>query len=180
MEHITYDKAYISDILRSVKTIAVVGASAKEVRPSYFVMKYMLDKSYEIIPINPGVAGGEILGQKVYASLQDVPIAIDMVDVFRNSEAAGAIVDEALTLIPLPKVIWMQLSVRNEEAAKRAEAASLKVVMDRCPKIEYGKLSGEWAWVGGATGAISSKKQSMHASGKMQSLGLGPGFGVKK
>jgi len=180
MDHISYDKTYISDILRSVKTIAVVGASAKDVRPSFFVMKYLLDKGYQIIPINPGIAGSEILGQTVYASLSDVPVAIDMVDIFRNSSAAGPIVDEALTLTPLPKVIWMQLSVRNEEAAKRAEAAGLKVVMDRCPKIEYGKLSGEWAWVGGASGAISSKKQSMHASGKMQSLGLGPGIGVKK
>lgn len=173
MDHISYDKAYISEILQSTKTIALVGASAKEVRPSYFVMKYMLDKGYNVIPINPGMAGGEILGQKVYASLSDVPVAIDMVDIFRNSQAAGPITDEALTLSPRPKVIWMQLSVRNEEAAAKAEAAGLKVVMDRCPKMEYGKLSGEWAWVGGASGMISSKKQSLHASGKVQSLGLG-------
>lgn len=173
MDHTTYDKAYISEILQSVKTIALVGASAKEVRPSYFVMKYMLDKGYNVIPINPGMAGGEILGQTVYASLSDVPVAIDMVDIFRNSQAAGEITDEALTLSRLPKVIWMQLSVRNEDAAKRAEAAGLKVVMDRCPKMEYGKLSGEWAWVGGSSGSISSKKQAMHESGKVQSLGLG-------
>jgi len=173
MDHNSYDKAYISDILRSAKTIALVGASAKEVRPSYFVMKYLLNKGYNVIPINPGMAGGEILGQKVYASLSDVPVAIDMVDIFRNSQAAGPITDEALTLSRLPKVIWMQLSVRNDEAAGIAEAAGLKVVMDRCPKMEYGKLSGEWAWVGGASGMISSKKQSLHASGKVQSLGLG-------
>jgi len=179
MDHITYDKAYISDILRSVKTIAMVGASTREVRPSYFVMKYLLDKGYQVIPINPGVAGGEILGQKVYASLSDIPMAIDMVDIFRNSSAAGLITDEALRLDPLPKVIWMQLSVRNEEAADRAKAKGVKVVMDRCPKIEYGKLSGEWAWVGGASSAISSKKQTLHPSGKMQSLGLGPGLGPR-
>ncbi len=173
MQHATYDKAYISEILQTTKTIAMVGASAKEVRPSYIVMKYLIDKGYTLIPINPGAAGGKILGQTVYASLSDVPVAIDMVDIFRNSAAAGPITDEALSLDPLPKVIWMQLSVRNEDAAKRAEAAGLKVVMDRCPKMEYGKLSGEWAWVGGASGMISSKKQTLHTSGKVQSLGLG-------
>jgi len=174
MDHTTYSNVYISNILQSVKTIALVGASAKEVRPSYFVMKYLLDKGYKVIPINPGLAGQELLGQMAYASLSDVPEPIDMVDIFRNSQAAGPITDEALTLSPLPKVIWMQLSVRNEDAAAKAEAAGLKVVMDRCPKMEYGKLSGEWAWVGGSTGKISSKKQTMHKSGKMQSLGLAP------
>ena len=174
MDHTTYSNDYISNILQSVKTIALVGASAKEVRPSYFVMKYLLDKGYKVIPINPGMAGKELLGQMVYASLSEVPEPIDMVDIFRNSDAAGPITDEALTLDPLPKVIWMQLSVRNEDAAAKAEGAGLKVVMDRCPKMEYGKLSGEWAWVGGSTGKISSKKQTMHKSGKMQSLGLAP------
>ncbi len=172
MQHANYDPAYISDILQTTKTIAMIGASAKEVRPSYIVMKYLLDKGYTVIPINPGAAGNEILGQKVYASLTDVPVPIDMVDIFRNSQAAGPITDEALSLDPLPKVIWMQLSVRNDQAAKRAEAAGVKVVMDRCPKMEYGKLSGEWAWVGGASGVISSKKPTLHASGKVQSLGL--------
>ena len=174
MDHTTYSNDYISTILQSVKTIALVGASSKEVRPSYFVMKYLLDKGYKVIPINPGMAGQQLLGQTVYASLSEVPEPIDMVDIFRNSQAAGPITDEALTLEPLPKVIWMQLSVRNEDAAAKAEAAGLKVVMDRCPKMEYGKLSGEWAWVGGSTGKISSKKQTMHKSGKMQSLGLAP------
>jgi len=172
MDHSFYDKAYINGILQEVKTIALVGASAKEVRPSYFVMKYLLGKGYQVIPVNPGMAGGQILGQTVYASLSDIPVAIDMVDIFRNSQAAGLITDEALSLDPLPKVIWMQLSVRNEKAAQRAENAGLKVVMDRCPKMEYGKLSGEWAWVGGASGMISSKKQPLHPSGKVQSLGL--------
>lgn len=174
MNHDTYSPDYIRSILQSVKTIALVGASSNTVRPSYFVLKYLLDKGYEVIPVNPGLAGQELLGQKVYDSLKDIPKPIDMVDIFRNSEAAGPITDEALGLDPKPKVIWMQLSVRNDEAAAKAEAQGLQVVMNRCPKMEYGKLSGEWAWVGGHSGIISSKKQSLHESGKMQSLGLGP------
>ena len=170
--HDSYDPAYIRGILDSVKTVAIVGASANEVRPSFFVTKYMIDKGYTVYPLNPGIAGQEILGRPVYASLADVPEPIDMVDIFRNSEAAAGVVDEALALDPLPKVIWMQLTVRHNEAAAKAEAAGIKVVMNRCPKIEYGKLSGEWNWVGGNSGVLSSKKQSMHGSGKMQSLGI--------
>ncbi len=170
--HDSYDPAYIRGILDSVKTVAIVGASANEVRPSFFVTKYMIDKGYTVYPLNPGIAGQEILGRPVYASLADVPEPIDMVDIFRNSEAAAGVVDEALALDPLPKVIWMQLTVRHDEAAAKAEAAGIKVVMNRCPKIEYGKLSGEWNWVGGNSGVLSSKKQSMHGSGKMQSLGI--------
>lgn len=172
MNHDDYSNDYIAGILQSVKTIAMVGASAKPVRPSYFVLKYLLDKGYQVVPINPGLAGGEILGQTVYGTLADIPFAIDMVDIFRNSTAAAAITDAALALDPCPGVIWMQLSVRNDEAARRAEEAGVKVVMNRCPKIEYGKLSGEWAWVGGNSGTISSKKQKLHGSGKMQSLGI--------
>lgn len=173
MNHDTYPVEYIRDILRGVKTIALVGASNNEVRPSYFVLKYLLDKGYEVIPVNPGFAGQEILGQIVYGALKDVPKPIDMVDIFRNSQAAGAIADEALALDPSPKVIWMQLGVRNDEAAARAEAKGIKVVMNRCPKMEYGKLSGEWAWVGGNSGIISSRQQTLHESGKVQSLGIG-------
>lgn len=178
MDHDTYSADYIRDILRSVKTIALVGASNNDVRPSYFVLKYLLDKGYDVTPVNPGLAGQEILGRRVYGALKDIPYPIDMVDIFRNSQAAGVITDEALTLIPLPKVIWMQLSVRNDEAAARAEAAGLKVVMNRCPKMEYGKLSGEWSWVGGNSGLISSRRQRLHESGKVQSLGLG--LGIKR
>lgn len=174
MNHDAYTSDYIRGILQSVKTVALVGASNNPVRPSYFVMKYLLDKGYEVIPVNPGLAGQEILGRRVYAALRDIPQPVDMVDIFRNSEAAGPITDEALKLAPKPRVIWMQLSVRNDEAAARAEAAGLQVVMNRCPKMEYGKLSGEWAWVGGDSGLISSRKQSLHESGKIQSLGLGP------
>ena len=177
MNHDTYSLDYIRDILRSVKTIAIVGVSDNDVRASYFVYMYLLDKGYDVTPVNPNLAGRELLGRKVYAQLADIPHAIDMVDIFRNSQAAASITDEALTLTPLPKVIWMQLSVRNDEAAARAEAKGIKVVMNRCPKMEYGKLSGEWAWVGGNSGMISSRRQRLHESGKVQSLGLG--FGTK-
>ncbi len=173
MNHDSYSPDYIREILNSVRVIALVGASSNVVRPSYFVMQYLLDKGYDVIPVNPGLAGQTLLGKKVYGTLKDIPQAIDMVDIFRNSKAAGGVVDEALALTPKPFVIWMQLFVRNDEAAVRAEAAGLKVVMNRCFKIEYGKLSGEWAWVGGNSGIISSRRQHMHESGKMQSLGLG-------
>ncbi len=174
MKHDSYDAEYIRDILKSVKTIAMVGASANGVRPSYLVMQYLLGKDYDVIPVNPGLAGQTLMEQAVYASLKDIPRAIDMVDIFRNSDAADAIVDEALTLTPPPKVIWMQLGVRNEQAATRAEAAGLNVVMNRCPKMEFGKLSGEWAWVGGNSGIVSSKRQQIFKQGRVQSLGLGP------
>ncbi|HEY7766213.1 MAG TPA: CoA-binding protein [Aestuariivirgaceae bacterium] len=173
MNHDHYSPDYIQHILRSVETIALVGASAKDVRPSHLVMKYMMSKGYKVVPINPGLAGKEILGEHVYASLKDVPHPIDMIDIFKNSEAAGEIVEEALTLDPLPKVIWMQLTVRNDSAAKKAEAKGVQVVMNRCPKMEYGKLSGEWGWVGGSSGILSSRRMRMHESGKVQSLGLG-------
>jgi predicted CoA-binding protein len=178
MDHDTYSADYIRDILRGVKTIALVGASNNDVRPSYFVLKYLLDKGYDVTPVNPGLAGQEILGRRVFGALKDIPYPIDMVDIFRNSQAAGVVTDEALALSPLPKVIWMQLNVRNDEAAARAEAAGLKVVMNRCPKMEYGKLSGEWSWVGGNSGLISSRRQRLHESGKVQSLGLG--LGIKR
>jgi uncharacterized protein len=172
MNHDSYSYDYIREILRDVKTIAMVGASANDVKPSYIVLKYLIDKGYTVVPINPGLAGKDLLGQKVYASLSEVPIAIDMVDIFRNSEAALVVTQDALAMKPPPKVIWMQLTVRNDEAAALAEAMNVKVVMNRCPKMEYGKLSGEWGWVGGDSGVISSKRQIMHDSGRFQSLGI--------
>lgn len=174
MNHETYDNSYISGILQSVKTIAVVGASANDVRPSFFVMKYLLDKGYQIIPVNPGQAGRDILGQMTYAKLSDIPIAIDMVDVFRSSDAVPGIVDEALTLDPLPKVIWMQLTVHHDEAAARAEAAGIKVVMNRCPKIEYAKLSGEIGWNGVNSGVLSSRKPVMRTGYQSYGLRISP------
>jgi predicted CoA-binding protein len=170
MNHDTYSQAYISGILNSVKTIAMVGASANDVRPSFFVLKYLIAKGFTVYPVNPGQARKEILGQRVYARLSDIPHPIDMIDVFRAPDAVPAIVDEALSLDPLPKVIWMQLGVRNDEAAAKAEAAGLQVVMNRCPKIEYGKLSGEIGWNGVNSGVLSSKKPVMR--GGFQSFGI--------
>jgi uncharacterized protein len=173
MNHDSYSADYIRSVLQDVKTVALVGASANVVRPSYFVMKYLMEKGYTVFPINPGLAGQDLLGQKVYASLADIPVSIDMVDIFRNSEASLDVTKEALALAVKPKIIWLQLSVRNDEAAALAENAGLRVVMNRCPKMEYGKLSGEWGWVGGNSGIISSKRQSLHENGRVQSLGLG-------
>jgi predicted CoA-binding protein len=175
MNHDRYDDAYIAAILNGVKTVAMVGASANINRPSYFVMKYLLGKGYAVIPVNPGLAGKEILGQKVAASLADIEQPVDLVDVFRNSDAALAIVRDAIALkdkLGL-KVIWMQLSVRNDQAAAEAEAAGLKVVMNRCPKIEYGRLSGEIGWAGVNAGLISSKRPQLGASG-VQNHVIGP------
>ena len=154
----SYSDDYIRDILRSVKTIAMVGASANTARPSYFVLKYLSERGFTMLPINPGLAGQTILGLPVSASLADVQQPIDMVDVFRRSEAAGAVVDAALALATPPKVIWMQLGVRDDAAAARAEARGVKVVMNRCPKIEYGRLSGEIGWTGVNSRILSAKK----------------------
>jgi uncharacterized protein len=158
MNHDSYPDSYIRGILNTVKTIAVVGVSPKVVRPSYFVFKYLLERGYRMIPVNPGQAGDELLGQMVYATLADIPEPIDMVDIFRNADATLSVVREALALDPKPAVIWMQLGVRNDAAAARAEAAGLRVVMNRCPKIEWSRLHGELAWSGVNTGIISSKR----------------------
>lgn len=170
MNHDSYDDAYISGILNEVRTIAVVGASANDVRPSFFVTKYLIDKGFVVFPVNPGQAGKEILGRPVFARLADIPEPVDMVDIFRASDAVPPIVDEALALKPLPKVIWMQLTVRNDEAAAKAEAAGVKVVMNRCPKIEYGRLSGEIGWTGVNSRVISAKKPVMRD--RFQSFGV--------
>ena len=170
MNHDAYDDAYIGGILNSVKTIAIVGSSANDVRPSFFVLKYLLNKGFDVYPVNPSQTGNDILGRKVYARLADVPVALDMVDIFRASESVPDIVDEVLKLDPLPKVVWMQLTVRHDEAAARVEAAGIKVVMNRCPKIEYGRLSGEIAWTGVNSGVLSSKKPIMRPG--YQSFGI--------
>ncbi len=157
IDHDAYPDDYIRGILRRVHTIAMVGASPNWNRPSYFAMKYLQHKGYRVIPVNPTAAGQTILGEKVYASLKDIPEPVDMVDVFRNSEAAGPITDDAIAIGA--KVVWMQLGVRNDDAGRRAEAAGLTVVMNRCPKIEYGRLHGELSWSGINSGIISSKRQ---------------------
>ena len=172
MNHDAYDQSYITGILGSVKTIAIVGASANEVRPSFFVMKYLIGKGFEVFPVNPGQAGKTILGRMAYAKLADIPVPIDMVDLFRASSAVPGIVDEVLALDPLPKVLWMQLTVRHDEAAARAEAAGISVVMNRCPKIEYARLAGEIGWSGVNSGIMSSKKPLMRSG--FQSFGVRP------
>jgi predicted CoA-binding protein len=158
MNHDSYDDSYIRGILNTVKTIAMVGASEKENRPSYFAFKYLLERGYRMIPVNPGHAGETMLGQRIYARLADIPEPVDMIDIFRGSQYAPAIVRDALALKTRPSVIWMQLGVRNDEAAALAEANGMKVVMNRCPKIEYGRLSSEIAWMGVNTRTLSSKK----------------------
>src|SRR5690349_21607677 len=170
MDHENYSDAYIRGILNTVKTIAMVGASEKENRPSYFAFKYLLERGYNMIPVNPGQAGKDLLGQKFYARLSDIPVPIDMVDIFRASANVPPIVDEALTLTPRPQVIWMQLGVRNDEAAAKAEAAGLKVVMNRCPKIEYGRLSSEISWMGVNSRTLSSKRAQLGKGVQRMSL----------
>jgi predicted CoA-binding protein len=165
MNHDNYPDSYIRGILNTVKTIAMVGISPKDNRPSYFAFKYLLERGYRMIPVNPGQAGKEILGQKVYAKLADIPEPVDMVDIFRASSYALPIVQEALALKPRPQVVWMQLTVRNDEAAQLAEDNGIKVVMNRCPKIEYGRLSSEIAWMGVNTRTLSSKKAQLSGRG---------------
>jgi predicted CoA-binding protein len=172
MNHDQYSDAYIRGILNTVKTIAMVGFSPKENRPSYFAFKYLLERGYRVIPVNPGHAGKEALGQKIYASLSDIPEPVDMVDIFRSSEHVPPVVQEALALKPRPAVIWMQLTIRNDAAAKLAEDAGMKVVMNRCPKIEYGRLSSEIAWIGVNSRTLSSKRAQGLGKG-VQKMSLG-------
>jgi predicted CoA-binding protein len=172
MNHDGYPDSYIRGILNTVKTIAMVGISPKENRPSYFAFKYLLERGYHMIPVNPGQAGKEILGQKVYGKLSEIPEPIDMVDIFRASQFVMPVVEEALTLKPKPQVIWMQLSIRNDEAAALAETNGMKVVMDRCPKIEYGRLSSEISWMGINSRTLSSKRAQNYGGG-FQRMGLG-------
>jgi hypothetical protein len=162
-----YDDSLIKSILRSTKTIAMVGASANEMRPSYFAMMYLLAKGYVVHPVNPGAAGKKILGQTVYGALKDVPAPVDMVDIFRTPDVAVAIVKEALAQKDRlgVKVIWMQLGVINEEAAQLARDAGLTVVMDRCPKIEHGRFSGEIGWMGVNRKVIDNRKPLLFSKG---------------
>jgi uncharacterized protein len=174
MNHDSYPDSYIRGILNTVKTIAMVGISPKDNRPSYFAFKYLLERGYRMIPVNPGQAGKAILGQKVYASLADIPEQVDMVDIFRAAQYALPVVREAIALDPRPRVVWMQLTIRDDEAARLAEDAGMKVVMDRCPKIEYGRLSSEISWIGVNSRTLSSKRAQIFGKG-VQRMGIGQG-----
>jgi predicted CoA-binding protein len=155
-EPLAYDDAYLRGILGRVKTIAMVGASMNDMRPSYFAMLYLQGKGFRVLPVNPRYAGQKLLGETVCPDLASLPVRPDMVSIFRRSEDAGEVADEAVRLgIP---VIWMQLGVRDDAAAERAKAAGHDVVMNRCPKIEYGRLFGEIGWLGVNRGILSSKR----------------------
>jgi len=144
-------------ILRRSRRFACVGVSPNPVRPSYFVGRYLSLKGYDVVPINPGHVGKTLFGATIAGALSDVEGAIDVVDIFRRPDAVPEIVTEALSLDPLPKVIWMQIGVRHDAAAAKAEAAGLTVIQNRCPKIEYQRLFGELRMGGFATGMISSR-----------------------
>jgi predicted CoA-binding protein len=165
MQHDQYSDSYIRGILNTVKNIAMVGVSANTSRPSYFAFKYLLERNFHMIPVNPLLAGQELLGQRAYAKLADIPEPVDMVDIFRSARHALPIVQEALAVQPRPQVIWMQLGIRNDEAAALAEQNGMKVVMNRCPKIEYGRLSSEIAWMGVNTRTLTAKKAQLFGRG---------------
>jgi len=177
MNHDAYDDNYIRAILNGVKSIAMVGASPVNVRPSYFAFKYLAQRGYDMIPVNPGHVGKSLLGKPFVASLSDIDRPVDMVDIFRNSSHVLPVVDEALKMNPLPKVIWMQLGARFALSVReltpiheRAEAAGLTVVMNRCPKIEYGRLSSEISWMGVNSRTLSAKRAPMPTQGMRLSL----------
>jgi len=170
MNHDSYPDDYIRQILNGVKSIAMVGASPVDVRPSYFAFKYLLQRGYDMIPVNPGHVGKSLLGRPFVASLSDIGRPIDMIDIFRSSVHIMPVVDEALKLSPSPKVIWMQLGARDDAAAVKAESAGIKVVMNRCPKIEYGRLSSEISWMGVNSRTISAKRAPIPTQGMRLSL----------
>lgn len=156
MSELYYPDWQIRRILRDVNTVAMVGASTNWNRPSYFAMKYMQDKGYRVIPVNPRSAGETLLGEDVVASLKDITVPVDMVDIFQRSDRVPPVVGQAIEIGA--KVVWMQLTVRHDEAAKKAEDAGLTVIMDRCPKIEFARLSGELGWSGINTKVITSRR----------------------
>ncbi|MEH3119510.1 MAG: CoA-binding protein [Methylorubrum populi] len=172
--HDRYPDAQIRAILKDTRTIALVGASANPARPSYIVFKYLAERGYAVSPVNPGLAGRSLLGRPVIARLSDLGEPVDMVEIFRNSTAAGPLVDEALALPVPPKVIWMQLGVRDDAAAARAEAAGVTVIMNRCPKIEYGRISGEIGWTGVNSRILSARKPQMAKGGLQKRTIEGP------
>ena len=173
MNHDNYSDFYLAEILRQTRVIALVGASPNPERPSNRVMAFLLRKGYRVIPVNPGQAGKEILGEHVYASLEKIGEHVDIVDIFRSSEAALEVTRKAIEIGA--KVVWMQLGVRNDEAARLAEAAGLQVVMNRCPKIEYGRLSGELGWAGVNSRRISARRPMLGPKGVQHRVLVGAG-----
>lgn len=157
--HDSYDDAHLRAVLDSVRSVAIIGASPRPVKASHMVAKYLKKHGYVIHPVNPNAAGQTLFGDRIHASLADLPAVPDMVDIFRNSEAAAASVDEAIAIGA--RVVWMQLGVRNDTAAARAEAAGLTVIMNRCPKIELGRLTGEIQWNGFNSGILSARKPAL-------------------
>jgi uncharacterized protein len=153
---LAYDDGLLRRILQEVKTIAMVGTSTSEMRPSYFAMLYLQGKGYRVLPVNPRAAGRTLLGETVHPDLASLPLVPDMVSIFRRPEEAGAVADEAVRLGV--KVVWMQLGVRDDAAAERARARGAEVVMNRCPKIEYGRLFGEIGWLGVSRGIVSARR----------------------
>ena len=153
----------IAELLKNARTIAVVGASDRPDRPSYGVMRFLKDWGYRVLPVNPQITGEHVLGEFVWRELAQIGIAIDIVDIFRRPEAAAEAVEQAIFVGA--KAVWMQIGVINEDAAARAEAAGLKVVMNRCPKIEYGRLSGEIGWYGVNRRTIDNRKHASFSSG---------------
>lgn len=160
-DDLNYSDAHLRNVLRGVKTVAMVGAKDDPNTAPYFVMKYLQKKKYRVIPANPKLAGKTLLGEAAYPDLAAIPERFEMVDIFRNSAAAGGVVDEAIRLKDEKGVttIWMQLTIRNDDAAAKAEAAGLTVIMNRCPKIEYARLHGEIGWQGFNSGVLSSKRR---------------------
>ena len=177
-DHDHYEDAYIRSILTGVTTIAVVGVSANANRPSYFVFKYLLERGYRMIAVNPGLAGRTLLGRPAFASLTDISEPVDMVDIFRAAPLVTSVIEEVLRMQPRPRVVWMQLGVRNDEAARLAEDNGIAVVMNRCPKIEYGRLSSEISWIGVNSRTLSSRRAQPPARG-VQRLSLDRATGAK-
>ena len=174
LEPLPYSDAQLRSILERVRTIAMVGASPNWNRPSYFVMKYLQNKGYRVIPVNPGIAGETLLGETAYASLRDIPEPVDMVDVFRAARETPAIVEDAIAIGA--KVVWMQLGIKNDEAAAKAEAAGIEVVMNRCPKIEFGRLGGELSWSGVNSGIIRNRPPEPPLARHARQRPLSPAF----
>ncbi|MGI9357475.1 MAG: CoA-binding protein [Rhizobiaceae bacterium] len=160
-DHDHYTDDHIRAVLQSVKSIAIIGASAKTNRPSFFVAKYLAAKGYDIFPINPGQAGKEIAGAMTYASVADLPQPVDMVDIFRHTQALPGIVSEIMQLPELARVVWMQLGIRDDAIAAALEMAGITVIQNRCPKIEYARLCGEIGWTGFNRRTISAKRPKL-------------------